>query len=119
MEYYPLDTAEYATAFQASDWLYLLMHGINIDIYTIDTSVLSTYFISPSILALEATPLLRRTTRLMSSLRTNTRPPGDVSSSFLVSGMSVLESLTLSGVELLSLLLRLLDKLSESAFSAL
>ena len=69
-------------------------------------------------LALDATPLLKLTIRLMSSLRTNTRPLGDVSSSFLASGTSALESLTLSGVELLSLLFRLLDKLSASAFSA-
>ena len=28
LEYYPLDTAKYATAFQASDWLYFVRHGI-------------------------------------------------------------------------------------------
>ena len=36
MEYYSLhDTVKYATDFQASDWLYFLQHGININVNAI------------------------------------------------------------------------------------
>ena len=39
--YYPLDTAEYATAFQTSDWSYFLRHGIKI---SIDCLLLTPYY---------------------------------------------------------------------------